>query len=254
MNKVEIKNFLGSEVRVVNNEYIVLKDMFNALGRVKEDGTWTDEKKKLEKIIGKENIVKLKISYNNKTNNKARNTQYVLCAKIDILEKYDIESLFKKGVICTKYREEHSFISLIEDFFKYDKHISLEKQFPILEYKVDLAIGTNVFVEFDEKHHKNQTQEDMERMQKISLANTYRDGYLHNTNKYEEQKSIINKYDGFTTYDFNGAFFIRVFDKKCLSWIPFVYGKYIEFPDLLDEKPTPYVGHSSELISLKYSC
>lgn len=51
MNKVEIKNFLGSEVRVVNNEYMVLKDMFEALGRVKEDGTWTDEKNKMDKFL-----------------------------------------------------------------------------------------------------------------------------------------------------------------------------------------------------------
>lgn len=56
MNKVEIKNFLGSEVRVVNNEYIVLKDMFNALGRVKEDGGWNHERRKLVdflELIGK---------------------------------------------------------------------------------------------------------------------------------------------------------------------------------------------------------
>ena len=35
-NKVEIKEFLGMEVRVVNNEWIILKDMFNALGRLTE--------------------------------------------------------------------------------------------------------------------------------------------------------------------------------------------------------------------------
>lgn len=47
-NKVEKKVHLGMEVRVVNNEYIILRDMFEALGRVREDGTWTDERKKLE--------------------------------------------------------------------------------------------------------------------------------------------------------------------------------------------------------------
>ena len=50
-NKVENKLFLGMEVRVVNEEWIVLKDMFNALGRVKEDGTWTNEKNKLNKFL-----------------------------------------------------------------------------------------------------------------------------------------------------------------------------------------------------------
>ena len=56
-NTVQIKSFLGmEEVRVVNNTHIVLKDMFNALGRVKEDGGWNHEKKKMEdflKLIGK---------------------------------------------------------------------------------------------------------------------------------------------------------------------------------------------------------
>lgn len=45
-----IKDFLGESVRVVQvglKEYVILKDIFSALGRVKADGTWTDEKKKL---------------------------------------------------------------------------------------------------------------------------------------------------------------------------------------------------------------
>lgn len=50
-NKVEIKTFLGMEVRVVNEEWIVLKDMFNALGRVRANGGWTDEKNKLNKFL-----------------------------------------------------------------------------------------------------------------------------------------------------------------------------------------------------------
>lgn len=46
-NKVEKKKFMGTEVRIVNNTHIVMKDMFSSLGRVRDDGTWTDEKKKL---------------------------------------------------------------------------------------------------------------------------------------------------------------------------------------------------------------
>jgi predicted small secreted protein len=37
-NKVEKKMFLGMDVRVVNDKFIVLKDMFNALGRLNKDG------------------------------------------------------------------------------------------------------------------------------------------------------------------------------------------------------------------------
>lgn len=57
--KPKIKKFLGKDVRVIAigiNEYIILKDMFNVLGRVKNDGTWTNEKNKLLeflKLIGK---------------------------------------------------------------------------------------------------------------------------------------------------------------------------------------------------------
>lgn len=85
MNKVEIKNFLGSEVRVVNNEYIVLKDMFNALGRVKEDGTWTNERKKMlnflegiEKLTDHETLV-----VTSKGKKKSREYQEVECLKIE---------------------------------------------------------------------------------------------------------------------------------------------------------------------------
>ena len=50
-NKVERKIFLGMEVRVVNGEWIVLKDMFDSLGRVRADGSWTDDKNKLIKFL-----------------------------------------------------------------------------------------------------------------------------------------------------------------------------------------------------------
>lgn len=85
MNKVEIKLFLGEEVRVVNNEYIVLKDMFNALGRVKEDGTWTSERKKMlnflegiEKLTDHETLV-----VTSKGKKKSREYQEVECLKIE---------------------------------------------------------------------------------------------------------------------------------------------------------------------------
>lgn len=41
-----IKDFLGESVRVVQvglKEYVILKDVFSALGRVRADGTWTNE-------------------------------------------------------------------------------------------------------------------------------------------------------------------------------------------------------------------
>lgn len=59
------------EVRVVNDEYIVLKDMFSALGRVRSDGTWTDAKNRMIEAledVGKldhhEKIVGVKVKKN----------------------------------------------------------------------------------------------------------------------------------------------------------------------------------------------
>lgn len=84
-NKIEIKKFLGTEVRVVNEEYIVLKDVFNALGRVKADGTWTNEKKKtlelledLDKITDHQILV-----VTSKGKKHSREEQKVECLKLD---------------------------------------------------------------------------------------------------------------------------------------------------------------------------
>ena len=53
MNNVKIKKFLGMEVRIVNEEYIVLKDVFSALGRLdnKTQIVSTDRNKLQEFLI-----------------------------------------------------------------------------------------------------------------------------------------------------------------------------------------------------------
>lgn len=46
-----VKKFLGYDVRVVQvdkrKEYIICKDMFDVLGLVKDDGTWTNPRNKM---------------------------------------------------------------------------------------------------------------------------------------------------------------------------------------------------------------
>lgn len=53
--KTTIKKFLGQEVRIVQvdkrNEYIICKDMFDVLGLVKDDGTWTNPKNKMIEFL-----------------------------------------------------------------------------------------------------------------------------------------------------------------------------------------------------------
>lgn len=50
-----IKKFLGYNVRVVDvdrrNEYIICKDMFNVLGLVSEDGSWTRPRQKMVEFL-----------------------------------------------------------------------------------------------------------------------------------------------------------------------------------------------------------
>lgn len=49
--KTKVKEFLGQDVRIIKvddyHEYIVCKDMFDVLGLVKDDGTWTNPKNKM---------------------------------------------------------------------------------------------------------------------------------------------------------------------------------------------------------------
>lgn len=60
-----IKKFLGRDVRIIQvdkrNEYIICKDMFEVLGLVDEDGTWTRPKNKMLEFldgIGKTSALK----------------------------------------------------------------------------------------------------------------------------------------------------------------------------------------------------
>lgn len=53
--KTKIKKFLGYDVRTVRvdneHEYIICKDMFEVLGLVKDDGTWTEPKNKMLRFL-----------------------------------------------------------------------------------------------------------------------------------------------------------------------------------------------------------
>lgn len=74
------------EVRVVNEEWIVLKDMFNALGRVKENGGWTNSKDTLKKFlidIDKECDYQLLVVTSKTKNIKSRDMQEVDCLKLE---------------------------------------------------------------------------------------------------------------------------------------------------------------------------
>lgn len=265
--KPTIKKFLGKEVRVITvglKQYIILKDMFDVLGRVKADGTWTNAKNKLEKFLavkGLPNIFKLNVSTKNPNHKGGK--QHCCCVyDFKLIQEYwdEIYLLFNKnGYNCVSIRDELNFVSKVKDFFKYDNYIFIQEQFPIMEYRVDLIIGNSVFIEFDESYHNLQLTKDIERMQQIALANTaniyWEDGqiWLHDTNDYKTKQYEHTKYEGFETYDFNGAFFIRIHDLNVMNWIPLVYAYYVEDMNAMFEQPCTLIKHSSDLTKYQYS-
>ena len=261
--KCHTKKFFNEEGRFIyadGYEWLILKDMFNWLGRLTDkQQIETTDRRKLDKFL--ENINRIegmqKFKIEAKGEKYSRAIQNMYCIKFDIVEKHwnEIQLLFKKGTVCTKLRPELNFVQTVKDFFKYSKPVSIEVQWNVMEFRIDLVIGRFVFVEFDEDFHKKQIQKDIERMQKIALSQSYdENGFLMNTNDYKRMNYKYDEYENFNTYEFNGALFIRVSNSLCLNWIPLVYEYYDEYIDFLYEKPikTPF-KHSSELINYKYS-
>ena len=87
-----IKKFLGKDVRIVNDDYIVLKDCFNALGRLTKDGKieTTDRNKvrryqEMNIICGSETFT----TTSKTSKSKSRETQQVECIRLS-----DISILF----------------------------------------------------------------------------------------------------------------------------------------------------------------
>lgn len=238
--------------------------MFNVLGRVKNDGTWTNEKNKLEKFLavkGLPDIFKLNIPTKN-PKPKGRKQQYYYVYDFKLIQEYwdEIYLLFNKnGYNCASIRDELNFVFKVKDFFKYDNYIFIKEQFPMMEYRIDIVIGNSVFIEFDEPHHNSQLSKDIERMQQISLANTahiyHGDGqiWLYDTNDYKTKQYEHTKYEGFETYDFDGAFFIRIHDLNIINWIPLVYDHYVEYMEAMFEQPRTLIKHSSDLTKYQYS-
>ncbi|WP_195515432.1 hypothetical protein [Paraclostridium bifermentans] len=86
VNKIENKKFLGMEVRVVNQEYIVLKDMFNALGRLSDKGQiQTAERNKLKEFLNDINRETASKSFtiSSKGKKHSKEEQDVECLRLD---------------------------------------------------------------------------------------------------------------------------------------------------------------------------
>ncbi|MGL5764673.1 MAG: hypothetical protein ACRCX8_03420 [Sarcina sp.] len=221
MAKLETKEFLGMELRVIDDEYVPLKDIFEALNRLDVNGdVTTRDKEKVNRLVGEHNIKKINIeSKSNKP--KSRKIQECICCKISELEKYDILSIFgKNGVRHTNERLEYTFVNNVKSFYKYT-NVSLKTQVSILNYHLDLTIGSCCIVEFDEKQHESNKENDMNRMYNVT-------SYLCDCDLDEAKDYKTFECEEFTIYDMIGLLWVRVRDENCLSWINKVDEHYDE--------------------------
>ena len=114
-----IKKFLKQDVRVIKvdtyHEYIICKDMFDALGLVKENGDWNDAKKKmldfLELMDSREDSESLGVLVKQ---GKIKTKQIVECLNIEIVPL--VLTQFKP----TKRRGEDA-LEIWSDFMKFVK-------------------------------------------------------------------------------------------------------------------------------------
>lgn len=84
-NKIEIKDFLGSDIRVVNGEYVPLNDVFKALGKLTKEGkAHSHDRKKIKDLQDLEIISEgEKLSLSTASNKRyARSEQDETCVKL----------------------------------------------------------------------------------------------------------------------------------------------------------------------------
>lgn len=133
-NEVQIREFLSVEVRVVNDEYIVLKDMFNALGRLSKDGQIeSKERLKLSRFLTDINKESARETFliTLKGKKKSREMQEVDCLKLDTVpivltqfrptERKGLDSL-------NKWKEFMKFVDGLLTSLEVHKFIVIDKE------------------------------------------------------------------------------------------------------------------------------
>lgn len=157
-NKVEKKWFMGMEVRVVNDEYIVLKDMFSALGRVKDDGTWTNEKNKMAKFledVGKTTDHQLLV-VTSKGKKQSRETQEFDCMRLEtvpiVLTQFRPTNSNKRSsdeneLALKTWREFMMFVDDILTSLEVHKYIVTDKKVQLDHHALISELGGKPVVE-----------------------------------------------------------------------------------------------------------
>ena len=137
-------------------------------------------------------------------------------------------------------------VNNVKDFFRFKEDIIIQENVQMMEFTVDLTIGSDVVVEYDDGSIPN-----IERMQKIALSRNT-DEYqglmsLWGKNNYREVTYEVTHYQGFTIFDVEYITFIRVRDIHSLAWIPFVYECYQDYQEGLFEPMTTPIKYSGDL-------
>lgn len=131
-SKVEKKQFLGMEVRVVNGEYFPIKDMFMALGRLdSNDKVTTRDRDKLKRFMDYGIISgSTKCTLTSKGKKQSRETQEMECVKISdlpmILTQYEPQKSKEDAV--KSWVEFMKFVNEILTKLEVDKFIVTDKQ------------------------------------------------------------------------------------------------------------------------------
>ncbi|WP_394926132.1 hypothetical protein [uncultured Robinsoniella sp.] len=254
---VAVMEFMGNDVRVVNGEWLVLKDIFLALGRVRKDGTWTHEKNKLVKMLdtfGEENylsVIKMRVENANRSNSY----WYYICLKLEVFDRFigAIKAAFMKGICTTIDRPELYFANKVKKIFMKDDIFEVKTQVRCLQYRIDIAIGSAIFVEYDEYQHNYTQKEDMNRMKQIATCCNFNTKLkvFDFTNRWEDNEPEIEHYKNYSVYDFLSCSFIRVRDKDCFEWLKEVQDTYQDIEEYCRYVPSFSFSTTDEFYNYK---
>lgn len=149
-----IKKFLGQDVRVINmdnrNEYIICKDMFDVLGLVDEDGTWTRPKNKMLKFLDgigeRESLKTLQVLLKQ---GKAKVTKEVDCINIEIapIVLTQFQPTKRRGEeVLKRWYEFMKFIDMLLKYHDLHKYIINDKEKQKLAIKEITNNGGNAII------------------------------------------------------------------------------------------------------------
>lgn len=152
--KPTIKKFLGYDVRVIQvnkrKEYIICKDMFDVLGLVDEDGTWTRPKNKMLKFLdGIGERESLKTLQALLKQGKAKVTKEVDCINIEIapIVLTQFQPTKRRGEeVLKRWYEFMKFVNALLEYHNLHKYIINDKEKQKLVIKEITNNGGNAII------------------------------------------------------------------------------------------------------------